>query len=60
MTATNHCPPGFHFGFFTRAYLSRLAVALLFFAFGAYVCAVASMITGYRTPNIIILDWDGK
>ena len=52
--------PGFSFDFFSRAYLSRLAVALLFFLFSAYTCAVASMVAGHRTPYVMILDLDGR
>lgn len=52
--------PGFTFAFFSRAYLSRLAVALFLFLASAYLCALASMVAGYRTPYIMILDLDGR
>lgn len=49
---------GFHFKFFSFAYMSRLAFSLTLLFLSAYLCALASMCTGYRTPQVILLDLD--
>ena len=44
----------------TREYMSRLAVCLAWFALTSYLNAVAAVVAGYRTPNVVVLDLDSR
>lgn len=51
---------GFSFRFFSKEYMIRLFVAITVFLISAYICSLASVCAGFRTPNIQILDLDGN
>ena len=50
----------FHFEFFSWAYLSRLAFSILIMIIAVFINTFSSVIAGYRTPNLIILDLNNQ
>lgn len=51
---------GFIAEMLSYAYLSRLAFSLSVFAVASYLNTLAAVIAGWRTPNVVILDFDGQ
>ena len=51
---------GLTFKFFSFQYLSRLLASFLFFFAAAYLNTLASVCAGYRTPNLLVKDLNGK
>ena len=51
---------GFQFAFFSKAYLSRLVFSMSILISAIYLNTLSSVVAGYRTPNLTILDIENQ